>query len=347
MPPVLSVVVPFHNVAPYFDDCLASLARQDLKDAEFILVDDGSTDGSLLLAHAWADRDARFSVLVRPRQGPSPARNTGAAVAGGAYLAFADADDVVAVTAYRSLVDSLERSGSDFAAGDVRRLTAAGVVRHPRYADVFSVPRTRTHITRDHALIIDRMVWNKVFRRSFWDRHAFTFSLPQYEDAPVMVAAYILAEAVDVLDEVVYFWRVRDRGEPSITQRLHEPANLEARMRMTVETGEIVRRLAPVLTSAYARDMCLGDLRVAMTALHRHGERDLSAALELGREFLAGVAPEVLAGLPERDRLHLGLLASGRTGELRAALRAEEAHEAPGAEEPGRTAGAGTTGAER
>ncbi|MET9612308.1 glycosyltransferase [Kitasatospora indigofera] len=324
MSPLLSVVVPFHNVAPYFEACLASLAEQDLGDAEFVLVDDGSTDDGPQVARVRADKDPRFTVVTQRRRGLSAARNAGTAVTTGRYLAFADADDVVPATAYRSLVDSLERSGSDFASGDVRRLTSAGIHRHPRYTDVFDAARTRTHITRDHRLILDRMIWNKVFRRSFWDAHGFAFSLAEYEDAPVTVSAHILAEAVDVIAEVVYLWRIRDTGEPSITQRLHEPANLEARMRMMVETGRIVRRLAPDLLDAYERDMCMGDLRVAITSLRWSSDEELAAALELGLGFLAGVDPRILAVLPERDRLHLELLAGGRTDELRKVLRAEQ-----------------------
>ncbi|MCX5208702.1 glycosyltransferase [Kitasatospora sp. NBC_00240] len=324
MSPLLSVVVPFHNVAPYFEACLASLAEQELGDAEFVLVDDGSTDDGPLIAQVRADKDPRFTVVTQRRRGLSAARNAGTAVTTGRYLAFADADDVVPATAYRSLVNCLERSGSDFASGDVRRLTSAGVHRHPRYTDVFDTPRTRTHITRDHRLILDRMIWNKVFRRSFWDDHGFAFSLAEYEDAPVTVTAHILAEAVDVLAEVVYHWRIRDTGEPSITQRLHEPANLEARMRMMVETGRIVRRLAPDLLDAYERDMCMGDLRVAITSLRWNSDQALAAALGLGVGFLAGVDPRILAVLPERDRLHLDLLARGRTDELRKVLRAEQ-----------------------
>ncbi|MDR3036450.1 MAG: CDP-glycerol:glycerophosphate glycerophosphotransferase, partial [Kitasatospora sp.] len=193
----------------------------------------------------------------------------------------------------------------------------------PRYADVFAAPRRRTHITRDHALILDRMIWNKVFRRSFWDRHRLAFALPQYEDAPVTVRAHIEAGAVDVLAEVVYHWRIREEGERSITQRLHEPDNIAARMRMTAVTGDLVRARAPELLPAYERDMCLGDLRVAMRALLENTDLAMATALELGRGFLARVDARVLEQLPGPDRHRLGLLLAGRTDELRAVLSAD------------------------
>ena len=326
MAAVLSVVVPIHNTEPYLGQCLDSIAAQTLRELEVVLVDDGSSDDSARIARAYTEKDPRFTLLTTAHQGLSQARNTGARHAvSGTYLSFADSDDVVPPDAYRTLVSSLETSGSDMASGDVRRLDGAGLRPHPRYADVFGAARTRTHITRDRSLILDRMVWNKAFRRSFWDEHGFAFSLPQYEDAPVTVRAHIQAESVDVVGEVVYHWRIREAGQPSITQRLYEPDNLAARMTMMVETGALIRRMAPELTDAYERDMCLGDIRIAMTAMLHGTDQELARALGLARTFLTDVDPGVLEALPERDQRHLGLLAAGETAELRDQLREEAA----------------------
>ncbi|MEV7887026.1 glycosyltransferase family 2 protein [Streptomyces sp. NPDC002817] len=321
--PTLSVVVPFYNVAPYFPELLESLATQELTDLEVVLVDDGSTDNSPQIASAWVAKDERFSLITQPNRGLSAARNAGAAKATGTYLAFADSDDAVPPTAYQALVRSLESTGSDFASGDVRRLNSAGTHRHPRYADVFAAPRRSTHITRDRDLILDRMIWNKVFRRSFWDHHQFTFTLRQYEDAPVTVRAHIEAQAMDVVGQVVYHWRIREAGERSITQRLYEPDNIAARMRMMVVTGDLVRERAPELLPVYERDMCLGDLRIATLAMLENTDEAMAEALELGRGFLARVDDHVLDQLPEPNRHRLSLLLTGRSDELREALSAD------------------------
>ncbi|MFC1404924.1 MULTISPECIES: glycosyltransferase family 2 protein [Streptacidiphilus] len=321
--PTLSIVVPFYNVAPYFSELLDSLAAQELKDIEVVLVDDGSTDSSPRTAAARVAEDERFSLVTQPNRGLSAARNAGALRATGSYLAFADSDDVVPPAAYRVLVESLERTGSDFASGDVRRLDSSGTHRHPRYADVFATARSRTHITRDRDLILDRMIWNKVFRRSFWEQHRFAFSLAQYEDAPVTVRAHIEARTVDVVGEVVYHWRIREAGERSITQRLYEPDNIAARMRMMAVTGDVVREHAPELLPVYERDMCLGDLRIAMHAMLENTDRAMATALDIGRGFLARVDGRVIGQLPDPDRHRLALLLAGRSDELRASLRAD------------------------
>ncbi|GAA4958687.1 glycosyltransferase family 2 protein [Actinoplanes utahensis] len=320
MHPKLSVVVPMYNVESYLPLLLASIAEQDLTDIQVILVDDGSTDATGRIAAAQAARDRRFRVITQDNNGLSAARNAGIQRATGEFLAFADADDVVPAHAYRVLVGSLEESGSDIASGDVRRLTSKGVSRYPGYAETFAVARRRTHITRDEALIADRMVWNKVFRRSFWDAHGFAFRLPQYEDGPVTIRAHITASAVDVVPRVVYLWRIREGGEPSITQRQYEAANIGRRMRMMVDINEIIRDLAPGLSAAYARDMLLGDIGVAMTATTRNSADSLAGTVALVKEFVSTIDSGVLGELTPEYRRRVYLLADGQVEELREEL---------------------------
>ncbi|MEK8143528.1 glycosyltransferase family 2 protein [Streptomyces sp. M10(2022)] len=78
-PPLLSVVVPVHNVEDYLQECLDSLAGQSLDAIEVVLVDDGSTDGSGRIAREHAARDSRFRFVHQPNAGLSAARNTGVA----------------------------------------------------------------------------------------------------------------------------------------------------------------------------------------------------------------------------------------------------------------------------
>ncbi|MCI0370925.1 MAG: glycosyltransferase [candidate division NC10 bacterium] len=90
----VSVVVPVRNATRTLPHCLAALERLEPAPAEILLVDNGSTDGSLQLLRAFArDRAAeRAQVLEEPRRGAAAARNAGIRVAKGEVLAFTDAD---------------------------------------------------------------------------------------------------------------------------------------------------------------------------------------------------------------------------------------------------------------
>lgn len=93
---MISIIVPIFNAAAYLPVCLDSLLGQTERDIQVLLVDDGSTDGSLAIADAYAAQDARINVLQQPHAGQSVARNNGLTHAQGDFIAFVDADDSLA-----------------------------------------------------------------------------------------------------------------------------------------------------------------------------------------------------------------------------------------------------------
>lgn len=90
---MISIIVPIFNAEKYLKTCVESLLAQTYTDIEVTLVDDGSTDGSLAIAQAFAEQDKRVAVLQQVHAGQSVARNLGMANTHGEYIAFVDADD--------------------------------------------------------------------------------------------------------------------------------------------------------------------------------------------------------------------------------------------------------------
>jgi CDP-glycerol glycerophosphotransferase len=220
MAPRVSVVVPIYNVAAYLEACLDSLAQQTMADLEIIMVDDGSTDESPVIAERFVARDERFRLLRQANAGQGAARNTGIGHSGGEFLAFVDSDDVLPANAYEALLGALHRTSSDFATGNIRRLTSLGTTRATFLANAFARERLETHITRLPSLTADRLACNKLFRRSFWDRYGFRFPEGvRNEDIPVIMPAHYLAGSVDVVSDTVYLWRRREAGDLSGSQR--------------------------------------------------------------------------------------------------------------------------------
>jgi glycosyltransferase involved in cell wall biosynthesis len=88
---LFSVIIPTYNRESYLRETLASVWQQTHKDYELIIVDDGSTDGT----KAYADSlEGRATFIQQSNAGPGVARNRGAEVAKGEYLAFLDSDDL-------------------------------------------------------------------------------------------------------------------------------------------------------------------------------------------------------------------------------------------------------------
>lgn len=305
MPPKISVVVPMYNVAAYVETCLESLARQSVTDLEVIMVDDGSTDETLALATPFAERDPRFRLVTQPNGGLGQARNTGTDVATGDYIAFVDSDDVVPPHAYESLLAALESSGSDFASGNARRLASYGTSPAAFLSGIYQKTRLGTHVTKFPALINDRTAWNKLFRRSFWDKHSLRFPEGMlYEDMPVTVPAHFLARAVDVVDKTVYLWRVREGADLSITQ---QRTDLRA-MRDRVRAVDLVSRFLAEhgfddAKHSYDTNVLRDDLRYFLDVLPAAEDDFRDAFLDLANDYLDRADPEVATPLPALQRL--------------------------------------------
>ncbi|HEX7981538.1 MAG TPA: glycosyltransferase family A protein [Gemmatimonadaceae bacterium] len=96
--PLVSVIVPFLDVAPFLAEAIESVRGQTYPNWELLLCDDGATDGSSDIARAYAERDpARIRHLVHDgptHQGASAARNLGLRHARGELIALLDGDDV-------------------------------------------------------------------------------------------------------------------------------------------------------------------------------------------------------------------------------------------------------------
>ena len=88
----VSVVVPVLNGARTLQRCLGALERLDPAPSEVLLIDNGSTDGSLGLLRAFAGRRSGARALEEPRRGAAAARNTGIRAATGDVVAFTDSD---------------------------------------------------------------------------------------------------------------------------------------------------------------------------------------------------------------------------------------------------------------
>ena len=316
---LLTVVIPAYNAERYLDDCLASVLDQGIPedDLEVIVINDGSTDSTLITAQRWADAHPSIRVHDQVSHGISYNRNLALELATGEYFAFLDADDIVASGSYRKLIDSLERSGSDFITSPVYRFTdwQKQAWIFTRNADLFDESATGVRFFEEPRFIRDFMVWNKVFRKSFLDQAGVRFPEGMiYEDVAVMPRLFMAAERFDVYNKPVVFWRITDG---SITQTLR-PAKALDRL-------EVLAGLREFFISSGADDALIDEfdfavldynLRWLYQEFYRYDDATQLEILSQSNELVKPIRETIVQRVPEPLRTWVHLSREGHDREL-------------------------------
>lgn len=123
--PTVSVILPVYNARDTLPETIAGLKAQTLRDAEFIFVDDGSTDDSVELLEQFRREDDRVSVYRQQNQYAGVARNNGLSHARGTYVLFLDADDLFEPELLERTVAAAEATGADAVAFDADTYTGS------------------------------------------------------------------------------------------------------------------------------------------------------------------------------------------------------------------------------
>ena len=155
--PLVSVVINNYNYARFLPETLTCALAQTYPHLEVVVVDDGSTDGSVEIIRAFAMRDARVRPVLKANGGQASAFNAGVAAARGDVLCFLDADDlwdatkverVVAAHAEHPFVQhNLEKEGRPLFAVSPNRFDAARLLKEYGYLYLFA-PTSALSLTR-------------------------------------------------------------------------------------------------------------------------------------------------------------------------------------------------------
>lgn len=236
----VSVIIPVYNVQEFLAECIDSVLNQTInhlelegydRNLQIILVDDGSTDDSSIIAKEYADSYENIGYVYEENQGLGHARNYGCEFANGDYIIFLDSDDIVDPKAYERMYKLAVKNNSDLTIGNVWNFNSQSIWPSKIHDIAFSGTNEVTHITESPELVYDTTAWNKLIKRDFWEKHEFEF--PEgilYEDIPITVPMHFLANNVSMVHEMCYLWRVRDGISKSITQTTESIKTLKDRL---------------------------------------------------------------------------------------------------------------------
>jgi CDP-glycerol glycerophosphotransferase len=316
----ISIVVTTHRAGSHLPGCLASIAEQSRPGVEVIVVDDGTG--------AVVDQDG-FRLIRAGAPSRGAARNLGAAAATGDYLMFLDGDDRLVPGALTALAGALEDGRADFAVGDVRLSAEAAKAARGKEEqgrrefrarqELFARPRPDAHITRYGALLQDRHVSNRLFRRSFWNAQRLEFpDGDRYEDLAVAVQAHYLASSVHVMADRV----VRRRSVlPAPTSAAQDVADGFGAVEVVL--SRLSGRWRAKDRRRFLETVLDRELRIFIDSLPEADDEERDHILGRAAGFLDGLDPKVFDRLPVLTRLKWHLAGRGLKTELVKLVRYE------------------------
>ena len=227
--PRISVLMPVYNAEAFVAQAIDSILQQTFRDFEFLILDDGSTDGSAEIIRQFAQRDSRIKVFSGPNRGLLAVLKQGTDLARGDFIARMDADDI-------SDVDRFERQLNFLNANTECVAVGTRVLR----VDLDGDPLSLAPVSCDHDCIDNELLHNrsgKICHPTVMMRTQAVRDVGGYQQE------YHL-EDVDLFLRLAEVGKLANLDEPLLRYRLHGSSICHTRKRDQINQiyAEIVER---------------------------------------------------------------------------------------------------------
>ena len=211
----VSIIIAMYNIEDYIADCIRSCVDQisvSPEDYEIIIVDDGSTDNSPVVAQETIKGVTNARIISRLNGGLSAARNTGIENSIGKYLWFVDGDDVIAPNAISVLIANIDRYHSDAYVINYSTFDGKNKLKTSAFVGL-SVPTSGLEYHFKHNEMLPMMAWLTIYRSEMLINNDLYFK-PNiiHEDFEFSVRAHHLASSIAFIPEDLYLYRVERNG---------------------------------------------------------------------------------------------------------------------------------------
>lgn len=206
--PLISVVVPVYNTAPWLRKCLDSICGQTYRHLEILCVNDGSTDNSADILAEYAAKDERVKVINQTNAGLSAARNTALEQATGEYVTGVDSDDYLMLHTYATLLPWMQ-SGVDMICYGIKGVDVQGNIRANDYMELpcsGCVEPSSEIIGKTNAFFVNKLYRTELVR-------AWGISFPvglRHEDAAFVYSYMPQVRSVYYEKEAMYCYLQRE-----------------------------------------------------------------------------------------------------------------------------------------
>lgn len=198
----VSIIVTVYNIEKYLEECIDSLINQTYQSIEIILVNDGSTDGSLEICNKYEKVNENIKVINQKNAGLSVARNVGVYEATGKYITFVDGDDWLKKDAIRTLVWLMEENDAD-----ISSIIREGHQYSSGEIIIGDDKRMLLHLFNTQCF----EVWGKLYKKELFNSIRF----PEgkiHEDLYIIPSLIAKCSKVVIYHKGLYYYRQREES---------------------------------------------------------------------------------------------------------------------------------------
>jgi glycosyltransferase involved in cell wall biosynthesis len=233
----VSVIMPTLNVVRYISQCMDSVLNQTLKDLEIIVIDAGSTDGTMEILKEYALKDSRIKLIKSDKKSYGYQMNKGISIAKSQYIGIVETDDVIEADMFEVLYEKAYEKKPDYVKG-----TAKGFFQFPggvefKYdilpciefkldkdvKEVEAVPKETPQLFWD-----DNFLWNGIYRADFLKKIVFNETPgAAFQDIGALFQIISSAEKAIYIRKPVYNYRRSNAEASSYNKKSVNFANTE------------------------------------------------------------------------------------------------------------------------
>lgn len=257
--PLISIIIPAYNIAPYLSRCLESLIVQTYRQLEIIVVDDGSTDETGAIIDDWAGKDSRIKAIHKENGGVSSARMAGIAAATGEWIGFVDGDDYAEPEMFAHLLKNAQEHGADISHCGYQMVFPDG------HIDMYYNTGRKElfdHEAGMQALLrgdyVEPGLWNKLFRwevvLGFADSPLWDSSIRINEDLLMNYILFCRARS-SVYEDIPFYHYMLRKGSAATTKKpgLYKVQNPVQVMELILEDAKNTHSVYPLAAERYLR----------------------------------------------------------------------------------------------
>lgn len=293
---MISVIIPVYNKEATLASCVNSVLIQSYKEWEIILVDDGSTDDSLMICQGLAILDKRIHIIHQKNGGVSSARNRGLSCAHGEWIVFLDADDLLPQHALKDLSANYEY---DLVIGGFIDQTKKSHSLTSLSDEVIIKDSLGDFLSNNIDKILLRVPWAKLYKKEIIDNNNLRFCEKLYfgEDA-AFVANYLLyCNKIRVMSSICYIYY--NIGEDYILKYRN-------RLDSVYYLADVMNKRYEALEDAYGLTGARSVYGFIFDIVKKEFNHNSWTHIEQFRNFL--LQPRAKLKLKERNSIHIRLL---------------------------------------